>query len=56
MTSAELPIVAAELPEVIYPIARTGPDRFRLEALARQYVVADQVFYLGKMPDDALLI
>lgn len=45
---------AAACPDVVYLIGGTGPDRPRLEALARAEGVADRVRFLGRIPDEAL--
>lgn len=46
-----LPRVAEAVPEVLYLIGGDGPDRPRLEALAREVGVAERVRFLGKIPD-----
>ncbi len=49
-----LPRVAEAVPEVVYLIGGDGPDRPRLEALARETGVAERVRFLGKIPDAEL--
>ncbi|RME13962.1 MAG: glycosyltransferase family 1 protein [Ardenticatenia bacterium] len=49
-----LPHIRQAVPEVRYLIAGTGPDRPRLEALARQYGVEQAVVFRGYVPDEEL--
>ena len=44
-----LPAVAASLPSVRYLVVGEGPDRSRLEALARSLGVADRVVFAGRI-------
>lgn len=49
-----LPNVLNSVPEAVYLIVGDGPDRNRLEALARELNVADHVYFVGAV-DDAIL-
>jgi phosphatidylinositol alpha-1,6-mannosyltransferase len=49
-----LPRIAASVPEVRYVVAGTGPDRDRLERLARQHGVRERVHFVGHVAHDAL--
>lgn len=44
------PAIAAEVPEALYIIAGDGPERGRLEELAREMGVAERVLFLGNVP------
>jgi len=46
-----LPRVLEAVPEAVYMIVGDGPDRERLEALAREVGVAEQVIFAGRIPD-----
>lgn len=41
-------------PDARYLVCGTGPDRFRLETLARHYRVADRVVFAGAIPHERL--
>ncbi len=47
---------AAAVPDVVYLVGGSGPDRPRLEALARAEGVADRVRFLGRIPEEALAL
>ncbi|RMF57698.1 MAG: glycosyltransferase family 1 protein [Bacteroidetes bacterium] len=49
-----LPRVAEAVPQVVYLIGGTGPDRPRLERLAHELGVASHVRFCGRIPDDDL--
>jgi phosphatidylinositol alpha-1,6-mannosyltransferase len=49
-----LPSVRREVPDVAALIAGGGPDRARLEKLAREAGVADRVVFAGEVPEDEL--
>ncbi|GIV61043.1 MAG: glycoside hydrolase [Rhodothermaceae bacterium] len=49
-----LPQVVEAVPEVVYLIGGDGPDRPRLEGLARDLGVTDHVRFCGRIPDDDL--
>lgn len=53
-TIQALPRVAEAVPDVLYLIVGDGPDRPRLEAMARDYGVADRVRFLGSVPHEAI--
>jgi glycosyltransferase involved in cell wall biosynthesis len=48
------PLVAAEIPEVRFLLVGDGPERTRLEALARELGVEDRVRFLGARPHEAM--
>lgn len=50
-----LPRLRESIPEVHYQIGGEGPDRPRLEALARRLGVEDRVEFLGRVPDSELV-
>ncbi|MGQ0456066.1 MAG: glycosyltransferase family 4 protein [Hyphomicrobium sp.] len=52
---AAMPHVLSKRPDVIYVIAGDGDDRPRLESLARQLGVSDNVRFVGRVADDALI-
>jgi phosphatidylinositol alpha-1,6-mannosyltransferase len=47
---AALPGLARDFPELGYAVVGGGPDRARLEALAREHGVAERVKFLGVLP------
>ncbi len=49
-----LPYVAREIPEVHYLICGNGPDRDRLEGLARDLCVTERIRFLGEVVHDDL--
>ena len=49
-----LPEIRNAIPNVVYLIAGTGPDRDRLQALAADLGVLDCVQFLGYVPDEEL--
>src|SRR5439155_19430897 len=49
-----LPLVKAKCPDVRYVVAGDGPLRDYLGRVARSVGVADDVEFLGEIPDDAL--
>ena len=49
-----LPAIAADMPNVTYLVAGTGPDRSRLEHLANHLEVLDAVHFLGQVPNEDL--
>lgn len=49
-----LPRVAENVPNVTYLVVGTGPDRERLERLARRLQIQDRVQFLGEVPHDEL--
>ena len=49
-----LPRVLAEVPQAVYLVVGEGPDRPRLEALARELEVASSVRFAGEAEEDAL--
>lgn len=49
-----LPRIAQAVPDVRYLVAGKGPDRARLEALARRLGVASRVRFLGAWPPERL--
>lgn len=49
-----LPALARRVPRLMYLVAGTGPDRPRLERLARTLGVADRVRFLGQIPNEQL--
>jgi phosphatidylinositol alpha-1,6-mannosyltransferase len=52
---AALPALRARFPDLAYVVAGDGDDRPRLEALAREFGVADLVLFLGRVPEDELV-
>jgi glycosyltransferase involved in cell wall biosynthesis len=48
-----LPQIRANAPDAVLVVLGEGPDRPRLEALARDLGVGDAVFLLGRVPDVA---
>jgi phosphatidylinositol alpha-1,6-mannosyltransferase len=52
---AVLPAPRARFPNLAYVVAGDGDDRPRLEALAREFSVADLVRFLGHVPDRELV-
>ena len=46
-----LPRVLEAVPQAVYLIAGSGPDRERLERLAEEVGVADRVIFAGRVPD-----
>lgn len=53
-TLRALPRIADIFPEVMYLVAGAGPDRPRLERMARQQGVAERVRFLGRVPSGQL--
>ena len=49
-----MPRILEAVPEARYVIGGTGPDRARLEGLARECGVREQVIFAGFVPDDRL--
>ena len=49
-----LPSLLAEFPDLRYVIAGEGPDRRRLEELAKELGVLGRIEFLGYVPDDKL--
>lgn len=49
-----LPYVAEKIPNVTYLVVGTGPDRKRLERLARHLQIQNRVHFLGEVPHDEL--
>jgi len=49
-----LPLLLSEFPRLRYLIVGDGPDRPRLEALARDLGIASAVEFSGRVPDEAL--
>jgi phosphatidylinositol alpha-1,6-mannosyltransferase len=49
-----LPTVLKQVPDVAYVLVGDGPDRPRLEQLARDHGVADAVVFAGEVPDREL--
>jgi phosphatidylinositol alpha-1,6-mannosyltransferase len=52
---AVLPALRPRFPNLAYVVAGAGDDRPRLEALAREFGVADFVLFLGRVPEDELV-
>jgi phosphatidylinositol alpha-1,6-mannosyltransferase len=51
---AVLPVVRQVVPDVTYVVAGDGPDRERLEEIARRLGLADCVRFVGTIPDEEL--
>lgn len=51
---AALPKIGSSIPSVRYVVGGAGPDRSRLERLAREHGVSDRVHFVGRVPDDEL--
>jgi phosphatidylinositol alpha-1,6-mannosyltransferase len=51
---AALPLVRQVVPDVTYVVAGEGPDRERLEEIARRLGIADCVRFVGGIADDEL--
>lgn len=49
-----LPMICAEVPRVRALIVGDGPERGRLEALARELKVSDRIDFLGAVPHDQM--
>lgn len=50
-----LPRVLEAVPDVVYLIAGDGPDRERLETLARELGVAGRLVFAGRVPDEEVV-
>ncbi|HEY75253.1 MAG TPA: glycosyltransferase family 4 protein [Thermoflexia bacterium] len=55
MVIRALPGVLESVPEAVYLIAGSGPDRERLERLAWEVGVADRVIFAGRVPDEEVV-
>ena len=53
-TIRALPRIAEDVPNVTYLIVGSGPDRERLEALARRLGVSERLRFAGKVPNEQL--